>query len=35
MNGQELTMADLGEEFKKYNSHRALALRKLVESLEK
>lgn len=35
MNGQNKTMADLGEEFKKYNSHRALALRKMVANLEK
>ena len=35
IDGQSKTTAELGEEFKKYNSHRALALRKLVEYFEK
>lgn len=35
IDGQSKTVAELGEEFKKYNSHRALALRKLVEYFEK
>ena len=33
--GQTLSTAQLGEEYKKYNSHRALALRKMVEDFEK
>ncbi len=35
IDGQSKTTAELGEDFKKYNSHRALALRKLVEYFEK
>ncbi len=35
IDGQTKTTAQLGEDFKKYNSHRALALRKLVEYFEK
>ena len=35
IDGQSKTTAELGEEFKKYNSHRALALRKLVAYFEK
>ncbi len=33
--GQDKSTALLGEEYKKYNSHRALALRKMVEDFEK
>lgn len=33
--GQTKSTALLGEEYKKYNSHRALALRKMVEDFEK
>ena len=35
IDGQSKTTAQLGEDFKKYNSHRALALRKLVDYFEK
>ena len=35
VDGQTKTTAELGEEFKKYNSHRALALRKMVLDFEK
>ena len=34
-NGENVSTAMLGEEYKKYNSHRALALRKMVEDFEK
>ena len=35
IDGQTKTTAQLGEDFKKYNSHRALALGKLVDYFEK
>lgn len=35
IDGQDKTTAELGEDFKKYNSHRALALRKMVAYFEK
>ena len=35
VDGQNKTLAQLGEEYKKYHSHRALALRRMVQDFEK